>query len=190
MTRQSESDRRKAVCVECGRFMPIKAKNMCQNCWHKFKRHNDINFLLRTRHSEIKQRCTNPKNQSADVYYGKKFCTLDEFLNKFKDDANLKFLMQQWTNSNYLPKFAPSIDRIDNSGDYTIENLQFITHSDNCMKDKHYPRIKAWDKLGVYVGEFIGQQDAAKQLGLQQANIWKVLNKKRKHTCGYYFEYI
>lgn len=37
---------------------------------------------------------------------------------------------------------------------------------------------------------FDGQQDAARKLGLQQANIWKVLNKQRTKTCGYYFEYL
>ena len=190
MSRSDESKRRKDYCVECGRFMPIKAKNMCQNCWHKFKRHNDINFFLRTRYTEIKQRCTNQNNSRADIYYGKKFCTLEEFLEKFKADSNLKILLHQWKQSDYLPKFAPSIDRIDNDGDYSIDNLQFITHSENCMKDKNYPRIKAWDKSGTYLGEFIGQEEAARQLKLHQANIWKVLNKQRKHTCGYYFEYV
>ena len=37
---------------------------------------------------------------------------------------------------------------------------------------------------------FRGQGEAARSLGLQQANIWKVLNGQRKHTCGYSFEYI
>ena len=37
---------------------------------------------------------------------------------------------------------------------------------------------------------FSGQNEAARKLGLQQANIWKVLNGQRHHTCGYYFEYL
>lgn len=37
---------------------------------------------------------------------------------------------------------------------------------------------------------FTGQQAAARTLGLHQANIWKVLNKQRPQTCGYYFEYL
>ena len=37
---------------------------------------------------------------------------------------------------------------------------------------------------------FSGQNEAARVLGIQQANIWKVLNKKRPQTCGYYFEYL
>lgn len=37
---------------------------------------------------------------------------------------------------------------------------------------------------------FSGQNEAARRLGLQQANIWKVLRKQRSQTCGYYFEYL
>ena len=37
---------------------------------------------------------------------------------------------------------------------------------------------------------FSGQQAAARSLGLQQSNIWKVLNGQRPQTCGYYFEYL
>ena len=37
---------------------------------------------------------------------------------------------------------------------------------------------------------FRGQGDAARELGLEQANIWKVLNGQRRHTGGYIFEYL
>lgn len=38
--------------------------------------------------------------------------------------------------------------------------------------------------------EFRGQNEASRILGLQQANIWKVLNGQRRHTEGWYFEYL
>lgn len=47
--------------------------------------------------------------------------------------------------------------------------------------------------LSLETGEetiYSGQNEAARQLNLQQANIWKVLNKQRAKTCGYYFEYL
>lgn len=36
---------------------------------------------------------------------------------------------------------------------------------------------------------FRGQGDAARILGVHQANIWKVLNGERAHAGGYFFEY-
>ena len=190
MSRSDESKRRKDYCIECGRFMPIKAKNMCQNCWHKVKRKNDPNFFLRSRHSEIGQRCNNPNNQRSDIYGGKSVCSLDEFLDKFLNCSNFLKLFDNWKNNNHEYKLVPSIDRIDNNGDYTINNLQFITHSENCAKDSGVP-IRAFDFYTKRViKDFDSIADAAKELCVQHANIWKVLNKKREKTCGYYFEYI
>ena len=37
---------------------------------------------------------------------------------------------------------------------------------------------------------FRSQQEASRILDIQQANIWKVLNRQRPSTCGYYFEYV
>lgn len=37
---------------------------------------------------------------------------------------------------------------------------------------------------------FESQAQAAETLGIQQANIWKVLNGERVHAGGYYFEYV
>lgn len=37
---------------------------------------------------------------------------------------------------------------------------------------------------------FRGQVEASKILGLQQSNVWKVLNGQRAHTQGWYFEYV
>lgn len=37
---------------------------------------------------------------------------------------------------------------------------------------------------------FISQAEAARILGLEQSNIWKVLNGERRHTCGYKFKYV
>lgn len=38
--------------------------------------------------------------------------------------------------------------------------------------------------------EFRSQTDAGRELGIQQANIWKVLNGERRSAGGYYFEYL
>lgn len=37
---------------------------------------------------------------------------------------------------------------------------------------------------------YMSQTDAARILGLQQANVWKVLNGERAHAGGYFFEYL
>lgn len=186
---KSEELRRKDVCVSCNRFTPIKAKNMCQNCWHKYKRKNHPEFFLRTRYTEIKQRCQNPKNRAYNHYKHCLICTREEFLCRFRDDPIFLNLFDNWKKSNYNTKLTPSVDRIDTKKGYTLDNMQFLTHSDNCTKDQEKTPIKYF-KEGKLLGEFSSQGEASRVLGIPQSNIWKVLVKQRKTAGGYHFEYL
>lgn len=188
VSRQRECDRRKDICIECGRLMPIKAKDMCQNCWHKFKRKNEPNFFLRTRYTELKQRCTNPKERNIDTYLGLSYCTLNEFLNRFLKDKHFNKLFKNWQKSNFEYKLCPSIDRINPKFGYTLDNIQFLTHSENCTKDQKKCPVNVF-KNGKFIIKIESTCEAARKFNLEQANVWKVLNKERTHTGGYYFEY-
>lgn len=190
MSRQNEKDRRKDVCIECKKYKSIKAKGMCQNCWHKYKRKYYPEFYLRTRYTEIKQRCSNPNNSTAKYYNGKIYCTKNEFLSKFLNDKTFNKLFIEWQKSGFQYKYAPSVDRIDVTLDYTIDNIQFLTHSQNCRKDRERKPFRCYDKYDNFIKIFTSQDDAAKELDLHQANIWKVLHKRRTHTKGYYFEFV
>jgi len=80
-----------------------------------------------TRHYvSAKQRCTNPKNASYKRYgkRGIKFLmTVDDF----------KFLW--FRDKSYLMK-RPSIDRIDNDGNYELSNCRFMEMSKNTRKKR------------------------------------------------------
>lgn len=187
MSRQ-ESLRKKANCRTCNLFKPIKSKDNCQNCWHKIKRKTQPDFFLRTRHTEITQRCTNINNERRDVYFGKKFCSREEFLNMFKEDSEFNRLFIEWKDSGYDNRFVPSVDRIDNSGDYTLDNIRFITHSENCSKDQDKIETIVTDIEGNFLGEFESLNSAVNHFKVQQSNAWKVMNGQRKHTTGLIFK--
>lgn len=187
MSRQLESNRRKDNCVSCKNFKPIKAKDMCQNCWHKVKRRTQPEFYLRTRYTEIKQRCTNEKRKTAKYYIDKKVCTKEEFLKRFLNDKHFLELFNQWIKSGWDYKLSPSVDRIDSSKDYTLDNIQMITHSHNSTKDQIKQEVFVYTKSGELVGHFRSHIEAARKLDLHVANIWKVINGERKTTGGYIF---
>ena len=90
-----------------------------------------------------------------------------------------------------------------------LNNLAWGTQRDNWHDSKenghvHYAtpeeREKGLQKLrkpiiavNLKTGEeikFEGQNEASRILGIQQANIWKVLNGRRVSTCGWYFKYL
>ena len=96
----------------------------------------------------------------------------------------------------------------DNPRDNALENLAWGTQRDNmhdalrngktfCTTPENRRRIADEQSIPIIAvnlttGErlkFKGQTEAARVLGIHQANIWKVLNGERPRAQGYYFEY-
>ena len=76
----------------------------------------------------IKQRCYNPKTKKYYLYGGKGVKICDEWINNY--DA-----FKKWSIENgYVPDSGLTIDRIDSSGDYSPDNCQWITRSQNSAK--------------------------------------------------------
>jgi len=188
MSRQCESRRRRDICIKCERFMPIKAKGQCQNCWHKWKRRNIPEFYISVRYTELKQRCVHVRNDKYGRYIGKEYCTLEEFKTFTNKDDTFINLFNKWKENKHPFKLAPSIDRIDSSKGYILGNLQWITHSENSLKSQNMMKVFVYLKSdNSYVGVYNSQSEAARRLGLHQANIQKVIKGTRKHTGGYIF---
>lgn len=97
----------------------------------------------------------------------------------------------------------------DSPPDNELENLDWGTQKDNfrdCVRNGHAHFVtrderEIWLRrlrrpvlaINIRTGEkkeFVGQTEAGRVLGIQQANIWKVLNGERQHACGYRFEYV
>lgn len=97
----------------------------------------------------------------------------------------------------------------DNPRDNNLDNLAWGTQKDNYidsvrngtarpltaeireigLNKLRKPIIATNLKTGEQI-TFRGQCEASNFLGIQQANIWKVLNGERMHAGGYYFEYL
>ena len=108
------------------------------------------------------------------------------------------------------PDKLPIVRHLDDDPDNNfVENLAWGTQKDNIsdakMNGKTFraspeviKRVALEQSIPILCHDlktgkemiFTGQNEAARQLGLQQANIWKVLNKQRDKTCGYHFEYL
>ena len=109
----------------------------------------------------------------------------------------------------YNPDELPVVRHLnDDPIDNDLDNLAWGTQRDNWYDSvrngtAHPPtdedREIGFQKMRIPVlavnletgeeTEFPSQTDAGRELGIEQANIWKVLNGERRSAGGYYFEY-
>jgi hypothetical protein len=67
-------------------------------------------------------------------YKGLPYPSLKDFYDYALNSETLKYLMTQWQNNNFEPRYTPTVDRIINAKGYVIDNIQFLSKSDNSKK--------------------------------------------------------
>lgn len=131
-------------------FMSDGHLNKCKECTKKYMhsrqvsgatkesdqkryRENPIRYQKHTWYS-IKVRCTTAI-KGHEKYLGREFLSLDEWMEWCKQTEEIFTpLYKNWAEHGYARKYAPSIDRIDNSRGYVLGNLQWLTQSENSRK--------------------------------------------------------
>lgn len=90
--------------------------------------------ILNHRYNQIKQRIEGRAVRNYKVN-GKPMLTYDEWgnwttahMDKFDE------IYQKWHDSGFKRAFAPSIDRINPDGSYTVDNIQWLSVSENSSK--------------------------------------------------------
>src|SRR3990167_7944167 len=92
----------------------------------------EVHTRLRRVLSGIKDRCTNTARKSYARYGGR----------GIKAKLSYDELCGLWLRDKAWGLTRPSIDRIDNNGDYCLENCQFIEVSWNSSKDRPHAKPK------------------------------------------------
>ena len=177
-------------------LMTIKNKHInceikkCNSCDRNRRRANNRKFFLTDLYSKIKSRCKDTTSKiNLKYYHNKKVCTKEEFLARFLNDKKFIKLHNSWVKSGLVYKFTPSIDRINKNLDYTIDNIQFITHSSNAGKDKEKLPILQYDLNGVFIKEWESKWSVHKTLGIPNGNLVKVCYGERKSAGGYVWKF-
>lgn len=72
--------------------------------------------------------------RKAHLYEGKELISRDEFYNWAMNKPEFHRLFEDWVSSDYDRKLSPSVDRIDSSKGYTLDNMEWVTHSENSRR--------------------------------------------------------
>lgn len=178
--------RRICICSECSEEKLHYGFGMCSACLRKNKRQNRPEFYLGVCYSEMSRR-VKVFDELRPNYYGKDICTRDEFVSYFIKDKNFLRQYKIWQDSGFLRYCSPSIDRVDNDNGYTLDNMQFISQSENGSKDKKIPIIltNVNDNKSY---TFTTTGEAANFIGSKRATIFKYKNLKKPYKGWYISE--
>lgn len=136
---QSEFYPTQGECKECSKKR-IK-KNYYKNIeyyhdYDKYRQRHSFNRIFKHRYSLIKQRIEGRATRHYKIE-GKEILPYKEFLDWCYKEENLKCfekLYDIWKKNIFCRRLTPSIDRIDNNKSYTINNIRWITQSNNSIK--------------------------------------------------------
>lgn len=117
----------------------------------------------------------------------------------YRDDTYTK-LFNVWVESGNDKYLKPSIDRLDATKGYALDNIQVITWGENDQKGKHenltVKVVMQFDLNGNFIKEWSSAVEVCRELAPQVKNphkskIYDVLNKKKSCLTfhGYKFTY-
>lgn len=127
---------------------------------------------------DIKTRCNNKNCKAYKNYGGRGIkCLITE-----------KEIKQLMIRDNYWSLKRPSIDRINNNGNYTYDNCRFIEMSENSAKDSCKPVLQ-FSLDGKFIREFKGIREAGRCLKINSSSISGCCKKRYKSAGGYIWKY-
>lgn len=99
-------------------------------------RHYSFLTIWTRRYADMKARTDGQPNKRSNSA-GKELLSKEEFTKWCT--AKPQFIMfmviyMDWVASGFNPMLAPSVDRIDNSRGYTVDNMQWLTFAENMEK--------------------------------------------------------
>lgn len=124
-------------CKECSKKRVRKNWDNKRGYYEKYDKkriRENFNYIFLHRYSGLKARVEGRAIRKYKVE-GMDICTKEEFIGWCKENlSEFKILHSKWKESKYNTKLIPSIDRKNNNVGYLINNLQWISKSDNSKK--------------------------------------------------------
>ena len=123
----------------------LKCCKLCYNKKQREKRKENNNkttlkyektkrgFLMRL-YRNMLSRITGVQKKKHYLYQNKSLLEKIDFYNWAINSIDFHILFQNWENNNYNRKLTPSVDRVNSSKGYSLDNIEWVTHSENSRR--------------------------------------------------------
>jgi hypothetical protein len=113
--------------------------NKCRPCilsyqkGHFYTHHKTVHGYLTHTYNNMKKRVDGRSGHKyAYLWTGKPILPKETFMDWSKNHPDFLRLFKRWAMSKYDKKLSPSVNRIDSDKGYTLDNIEWVTQSQNC----------------------------------------------------------
>lgn len=90
-------------------------------------------FLMRL-YRNMQSRVTGIHKAKRHLYEGKEILPREEFYAWATDHPTFLALWKEWEENDRHRRLTPSVDRVDSSGGYTLDNMEWVPFHVNCSR--------------------------------------------------------
>lgn len=107
-------------------------KNNGNICTLKYEKTKN-GFLVRC-YRNMKSRIFGIQKSKSHLYIGKELLSKEDFYNWSLGSEKFHQLFNEWKNSGYQRKLTPSVDRVNSCSGYSLDNMEWVTFSENSRR--------------------------------------------------------
>jgi len=167
-----------------------RTENKCKSCVYLLNQEFE-----RTKKGMVKRILYSQKCSSKTRGHPMPTYTLEELRTWFRCNPLANALYDAWRLSGYRKGLKPSIDRLDDSKGYSMDNIQLMTWRENL--DKSYSDRKSgknnkvnkaviqMDLDGVFIAEYHSLAEAERVTGTHRQGIRNCFNGKQRKAGGF-----
>lgn len=122
------------------RRQPQGRERQCKPCWNEYLRAYNVaytkthkGFIMRA-YRNMQSRVEGVQWRKAHLYAGKSLLSREAFYEWAFTSGEFHELFAAWEFAGYARQYTPSVDRIDSSRGYDLDNMQWVTHSENSRR--------------------------------------------------------
>lgn len=94
------------------------------------------------KYRNMQSRVTGVQKQKHHLYDGKYLLPREEFYDWALNHEGFWKLYGNWVQAGYPRKLCPSVDRVDSDRGYQLDNMEWVTHSENSRRGANSQKRK------------------------------------------------
>lgn len=120
-------------CSSCMNLLQRERRRKSGNSNTKNYEKTPNGFLMRL-YRNMKSRVEGVQKEKFYLYVGKSLLSKEDFYEWSRNSEEFALLFNNWKDSNYKRTLTPSVDRVDSSKGYTLDNMEWVIFSENCRR--------------------------------------------------------